>query len=92
MKSVAFFKFKCTRHCIICNSLSKYNTVRQYFYMCGKFMRICQNGTLVKFMQFLFMHSSALCIVTYGAIKNLCDQRLTLIIKSHTEICRFRVL
>ena len=34
-------------------------------------MRICQNGPLDKFMRFLFMHSSALSIVTvtYGAIK-----------------------
>ena len=31
-------------------------------------MRVCQNGPLDKFMQFLFMRSSALCIVTYGTI------------------------
>ena len=62
-------------------------------------MRIHQNRPLDKFMRFLFMLSSALCIVTYGTIKNLCgtnlcDQRLTRIIrinKSHTEICRFTV-
>ena len=41
-----------------------------------------QIGPLDKFMRFLFMRSSALCIVTYVAIKiyvvqNLCDQRLT---------------
>ena len=32
-------------------------------------MRIHQNGPLDKFMRFLFMHSSVLCIVLYGAIK-----------------------
>ena len=32
-------------------------------------MRICQNGLLDKFVQVLFMHSSILCIVTYGMIK-----------------------
>ena len=40
-----------------------------------KFMRIHQNGPLDKFMQFLFMHSSILCIVMYGAI-NLCSTDL----------------
>ena len=45
------------------------NTVKQHFYACEKFMQICQNGPIDKFMQFLFMHSSALCIVTYGAIE-----------------------
>ena len=45
-----------------------------------KFIRICQNGPLDKFMRFLFMCSSALCIVMYmhGVIKiyvgmDLCD-------------------
>ena len=32
-------------------------------------MRICQNGPLDKFMCFLFMGSSVLCIVTNGMIK-----------------------
>ena len=32
-------------------------------------MRICQNGPLDKPMQFLFVRSSTLCIVMYGAIK-----------------------
>ena len=44
-------------------------TVKQHFYVRDKFMRIRQNGPLDKFMQFLFVRSSALCIVTYGAIK-----------------------
>ena len=60
--------------------------------------KFVKNGPLGKFMRFLFMHSSALCIVTYGAIKklcgtNLCDLHLTCIIcinKSHAEICRLR--
>ena len=34
-----------------------------------KFMRICQNGPLDNFMQFVFVRSSASCIVMYGAIK-----------------------
>ena len=37
-------------------------------------MRICQNGPLDKFMQFLFMRFSTLCIVTYGTIKNYAVQ------------------
>ena len=49
-------------------------TVKRHFYARKKFMQMCQNGPLDKFMRFLFMrflfmHSSALCIVTYGAIK-----------------------
>ena len=36
-------------------------------------MQIHQNGPL---MQPLSTHSSALCIVIYGTIKNLCDQHL----------------
>ena len=39
-------------------------------------MRICQNGPLDKFMQFLFMRSSTLCKVIYGTIKNLCRTNL----------------
>ena len=39
-------------------------------------MRIGQNGPLDRF---LIMHSSILCIVTYGTVK-ICDQRLTCII------------
>ena len=39
---------------------AKFNS-RQYFQLYG--MRICQNGPLDKFMQFLFMRSSALCIL-----------------------------
>ena len=61
--------------------------------------KICQNGPLDKFMQFLFMRSSVQCIVMYGMITNmqyyLCDRYLTRIIhvnKSCTEICRFMVL
>ena len=37
-------------------------------------MRICKNGPLDKFMRFLFMPSSALCIVTYGVIKIYVEQ------------------
>ena len=44
-------------------------TVKQHFYTCEKFMQVCQNEPLDKFMQFLFMCSNALCIVMYGAIK-----------------------
>ena len=36
--------------------------------------KFVKNGPLDKFMRFLFMHSSALCIVTYGAIKNYAVQ------------------
>ena len=51
-------------------------------------------------MRFLFMRSSALCIVMNGAIKilcdtNLCNRHLIHIIhmnKSHTEICRLMIL
>ena len=62
-------------------------------YVCDKF-RICQNGPLDKFMQFLFICSS---IEMYGIIcgTNLCDPSLTRIIptsKSHTQICHFTVL
>ena len=49
--------------------LVKLYTVKRHFYAREKFMQICQNGPLDKFMRFLFMYSSALCIVTYGAIK-----------------------
>ena len=31
-------------------------------------MQICQNGPIDKFMRFLFMRSSALCMVEYGMI------------------------
>ena len=44
-------------------------TVKRHFSACEKFMRICQNGPFDKFMRFLFMRSSALRIVMYGAIK-----------------------
>ena len=44
-------------------------TVKRHFSACEKFMRICQNWPLDKFMRFLYMRSSVLCIVTYGAIK-----------------------
>ena len=43
-------------------------TVKQHFYACEKVMRFCQNGPLDTFLQF-FMHSRALCIVMYSAIK-----------------------
>ena len=32
-------------------------------------MRICHNWPVDKFIQFLFVRSSALCIVMYGMIK-----------------------
>ena len=40
-------------------------------YVCDKIeiLQTCQNGPLDKFMPFLFMCSSALGIVMYGAIK-----------------------
>ena len=53
----------CVHVCHICD------TVKRHFYAREKFMRIRQNGPLDKFMRFLFMRSSTLCIVTYGAIK-----------------------
>ena len=40
------------------------STVKRHFYVREKFMRICKNGPLDKFMR-----SSTLCVVTYGAIK-----------------------
>ena len=45
--------------------------IKGHFYACGKFMRICQNGPLDKdnYASILFLCSSALCIVRYGAIK-----------------------
>ena len=75
--------------------------VKRHFYVCDKFMWICQNGLLDKFVQFLFMCCSALYIVMYGTIKiyvcstNLCNQcstRIFRMYKSHTEICCFIVL
>ena len=51
-------------------------TIKRHFYARDKFMRICQNGSLDKFMRFLFMHSSALCIVSVWHDKNLCDTNL----------------
>ena len=51
------------------SGLSIPNTIKRYFYAHEIFMQICQNGPLDKFMQFLFMHSSALCIIMYGTIK-----------------------
>ena len=55
--------------------------------MCDKFMQVPQNRALDKFMQFIFMRSSILCIVMYDTIKNLCNthlcnRRLTCIIYS----------
>ena len=47
----------------------EYRKATLFFYVCEKFMRICQNGPLDKFMQFLYMRSSNFCIVMYGAIK-----------------------
>ena len=38
------------------------NTVKRHFYAYDKFMRIRQNGPLDKFMRFLFMCSSVLCM------------------------------
>ena len=69
------------------------DTVKQHFSACDKFMRICQNRPIDKFMWFLFMYSSTLCIVTYAST-NLCNRNLTRIIrinKSHAEICHFTV-
>jgi hypothetical protein len=55
-------------------------------------MRIGQNGPLDKFTRFLFMRLNVPCIAMYGAIKNLCDRRLTRIIrinKTPAEKCTF---
>ena len=40
-----------------------------FTYVCDKFIQFCQNGPLDKFMRVLFMCSSILCTVMYGAIK-----------------------
>ena len=40
------------------------STIKRHFYVREKFMRICQNRPLDK-----FIHSSTLCIVTCGTIK-----------------------
>ena len=52
--------------------------------VCDKFMRIHQNRSLDKFMQFLFMHCNILCIAMYGAINlcstDLCNRHLTCVI------------
>ena len=58
----AVFSF---RHvCLPCLEfdVKKEDTVKRHFYACDKFMRIRQNGTLDKFMRFLFMRSSILYI------------------------------
>ena len=44
-------------------------TIKQHFYAHDKFVRVRQSRPLDKFMQFLFMRSSALSIVAYGTIK-----------------------
>ena len=58
-------------------------------------MRICQNWPLDKFMGFLFMRSSALCIVMYGMIKFTWYKFIRLVQdsqnKSHAENFRFTV-
>ena len=58
------------KYCPLCklitNIANDLTTVKRYFYACKKFMRICQNGSLI-FMR--FMRSSTLCIVMYGTIK-----------------------
>ena len=46
-----------------------WHIIKQHFYVCDKFTWICQNGPLDKFMQFLYMRSSVLCIAMYGARK-----------------------
>ena len=51
------------------NGQSSPGALKRHFYVREKFMRSCQNGPLDKFMRFLFMRPSALCIVMYGAIK-----------------------
>ena len=64
------------------------NTVKQHFYVHDKFMRICPNVPLDKFMQFLFVRSSV-CNVwpdRNSCGTNLCNLCLTCIIpinKSH---------
>ena len=64
-------------------------------------MRICENGPLNKFMRFLFMRSSTLCIVTYSALEiymgqiyaiDLCLTHIIHINKSHAKICCFIVI
>ena len=44
-------------------------TIKRHFYAREKFMQICQNGPLDKYIRFLFMRSSTSCRVTYGTIK-----------------------
>ena len=44
-------------------------TIRQHISAHIKFIRVCQDGPPDKFMRFLFMHSSVLCVVTNGMIK-----------------------
>ena len=55
--------------CVCVHACHMCDTIKRHFYACEKFMQIHQNGPLDKFMQFLFMCSSTLCIVMYGAIK-----------------------
>ena len=45
------------------------HTVERHYHACEKFMLICWNRPLDKFMQFSFVRSSTLCIVMYGMIK-----------------------
>ena len=59
-------------------------TVKRHFYAGDKIMRICQNGPLDKFMHFLFMCSSVLCIETYGTIKIMWCKFMQPSLDSHT--------
>ena len=57
-------------------------------------MRIGQNGPLEKFTRFLFMRLNVANNNNIYADTNLCDRRLTRIIrinKTHAEKCRFTV-
>ena len=42
--------------------------VKLHFYTGDKFMRIRQNGPFGKFMRFLFIRSSILCLVMNGTV------------------------
>ena len=54
---------------LIEREISISGTVKRHFYVGDKFMWIRQNRPLDKFIWFLFMRCSALCIVTHGTIK-----------------------
>ena len=48
-------EFSEVTHSVINDVRLFYDIVKRHFYACEKFMRICQNGPLDKFMRFLFV-------------------------------------